>query len=224
MCLLERLTVPIHKPQADDGAGQRQESFVDVSSTLIADAQASEPMQPAQRSLNHPSTPAQVITAFNAASGDAGLDALSAKPLPVAAVVVALVGVQLGGPLAWSSPQASYCGQTLNEWAQQLRVMDVGRRKLDRQGQPPLIDDDVVFATELAPVGGIGAGVIPAEGGKERWPSRCWRVPIRSGRTALTCARPSRAIASTRRPSASHASASSRSCRSRSPSPWAGTP
>lgn len=47
-----------------------------------------------------------------------------------------------------------------------LGLMDIGRRELDCQGQPPLIEDDVVFATELAPVGGIGACVIPAEGGR----------------------------------------------------------
>jgi hypothetical protein len=221
----ERLTVPIYKPQADDGAGQRQEPFVDVRSALVADAQPPESMQPAQRSLDHPAPAAQMFTAFNAPSGNARLYASGAQPLAVGSVVVALVGVQFGRSSSRSPLQTGDGWQVLNQWTQQLGVMDIGRRELDCQGQPPLIDDDVMFATELAPVGGIEAGVIPAEvGGKERWPSRCWRVPIRSGRTALTCAAPIRAGAATRRPSANRASAASRSCHSRNPTPWAGTP
>jgi len=197
---------------------------MDVSSTLVSDAQPPEAMQPAQRSFDHPTPTAQMFRALDAPPGDPWLDALGTQPLPVGSVVVALIGVQLGGTLARSPRQTSDSWQTLNERAQQLGVMDIGRRELDHQWQPSLIDDDVMFATELAPVGGVGAGVIPAEGGKERWPSRCWRVPIRFGRTAVTCAAPIRAGAATRRPSANRASAASTSCHSHNPTPWVGTP
>jgi hypothetical protein len=102
--------------------------------------------------------------------------------------------------------------------------MNVSRRQLRRQRQSALVDDDMMLATELSPVRGVGAGVIPAEGGKERWPSRCWRVPIRSGHAGVTCAAPPRAGAAKRQLFANRADASSTSSRSRSPSPAGGTP
>ncbi len=66
---------------------------MDVSSTLVADAQAPESMQPAQRSFDHPTPTAQMFPAFDAPPGNPWLDALVAQPLPVNPVVVALVGV-----------------------------------------------------------------------------------------------------------------------------------
>ena len=54
----------------------------------------------------------------------------------------------------------------------------LGRRALGHHWQTSLIDDDMMFATELSPLLAIGAALIPAGG--VRWPSRCWRVLIRS--------------------------------------------
>ena len=39
------------------------------------------------------------------------------------------------------------------------------------QRQSALIDEQMVLATELAAVGGIGAGMLSAEGGMARWPN-----------------------------------------------------
>jgi len=55
----------------------------------------------------------------------------------------------------------------------------LGRRELGHHWQTSLIDDDMMFATEPSPLPAIGTGLIKA-GGRERWPSRCWRVLIRS--------------------------------------------
>lgn len=83
---------------------------MDVSSTLVPNAQPPEAMQPAQRSFDHPSPTAQMFPAFDSSSGDPCLDTSAAQPLPVGSVVVALVGVQLGGALARSPLQ------TTNGW------------------------------------------------------------------------------------------------------------
>jgi transposase len=98
--------------------------MMDVSSTLVPNAQPSEAMQPARRSFDHPTQTAQMFPALDAPPGDPWLDALGAQPLPTGNVVVALVGVKLGGALAWSPLQTSDGWQTLNEWAQQLGVMN----------------------------------------------------------------------------------------------------
>ena len=106
---------------------------MDVSSTLVSDAQPSETMQPAQRSFDHPAPTAQMVPALNAPPCDPWLYALGAQPLPVSSVVVALVGVQLGGALARPPLQTSDGWQSLNERAQQFGVMDIGRRNLGHQ-------------------------------------------------------------------------------------------
>jgi hypothetical protein len=197
---------------------------MNIGSTLITDAQAPEAMEPAQRAFDHPAPAAQMLLAFDAPPGNARHDASLTQPLAVAAIVVALVGVQLVRALSGPARQARDFGQRLHQGLQQTRVMNVGRRQLRRQRQAALIDDDVMLATELVPVCRIGAGVIPAEGGKERWPSRCWRVPIRVDRAGVTYAAPPRAVAARLLRFANHAGASNRSSRSRNPSPWAGTP
>ena len=197
---------------------------MNIGTPLVADTQAPEPMEPAQRSLDHPAPAAQVLLAFDASPGDTWSDAPLAQPLAVAPIVVALVSVQLGRTLSGPARQPRNRWQCPHQRLQQARVMNIGPRQRRYQWQPTLIDDDVVLATELAPVCGVGAGVIPAEGGKERWPSRCWRVPIRSGRTGVTCGAPPRAGAARRRRVANRADASSTSSRNRSPAPWASTP
>ena len=50
--------------------------------------------------------------------------------------------------------------------------MYLSPRYARHQRQSALIDEQMVLATELAAVGGIGAGMLSAEGGMARWPSR----------------------------------------------------
>ena len=75
----------------------------------------------------------------------------------------------------------------------------------------------MVLASELAAVGGIGAGMLAAEGGMARWPSRHWRVPIESGRIPVSAAAWRHGCVARHLPVAMHAGAASNSCRCRSP-------
>lgn len=197
---------------------------MNVGSPFIANAQAPEPMQPAQRSLDHPAPTAQAFTAFDAAPGDANPDAGTVQPPALAEIVVALVCVQLVRPLARPATQAGDRRQRPNQRLQHPRVMDIGPREPGHQRRTALIDDDVVLVTELSPVRGIGAGVIAPQGGEGTLAERCSRVTNRSDRTGATCAMPPHAGAATRQRVANHAGAASRSCRCRSPSRGAGTP
>ena len=73
------------------------------------------------------------------------------QPLPVTAIVVALVSVQLGQALSGPAGQARDLGQRAHQGLQQPRVMDISRRQLRCQRQTALVDDDVMLATELSP-------------------------------------------------------------------------
>lgn len=71
------------------GAGQGQEALMDVSSSPVADTQASEAVQPAQRSLDdHPTPTPQALATFDAAPGDAHDNATLSQSLPMAGTFV----------------------------------------------------------------------------------------------------------------------------------------
>jgi hypothetical protein len=140
---LERLINPFNDPQADGGAGQGKEALIN----------------------NDPASAAQVVLAFNATSGDAWGDTSQTQPLPVRVIVIAFVGGQLDRVLFEFAGQARYLRQRPYQGLQQLRLMNVSRLQLGFQGQAALVDDNVMLATELSPERGVGAGVIPAEGG-----------------------------------------------------------
>lgn len=139
---------------------------MNIDTPLVADTQAPEPMEPAQRSLDHPTPAAQVLLAFDASPGDAWSDAPLSQPLAVAPIVVALVSVQLGRTFSGPARQPRNRWKCPHQRLQRARVMNIDPRQRRYQWQPTLIDDDVVLATELSPVRGIGAGLIPAEGGE----------------------------------------------------------
>ena len=139
---------------------------MNFSAFFLLEAKTPQPMQPAQRSLNHLASAAQVLLAFSVTSGYAWGDASQPQPLLVVAIVIAFVSVQLGWAFSGSACQAKYLRQRQYRRLQQLRVMNVSRRQLRCQGQAALVDDGVMLATELSTVHGVGAGVIPAEGGR----------------------------------------------------------
>ncbi len=86
------------------------------------------------------------------------------QPLPVAAIVAALVGVQFARTICRPNCQARGLWQQQHKRLQHARNMNIGRLQLRLQGQATLLDDDLMFASELSPVLGIGADVFPAKG------------------------------------------------------------
>ena len=70
---------------------------MEVGPALIACGQAAEACEPGQGAFHDPAVAAQPLAAVDPAPGDLGLDAALAAFPPAAPVVVALVGVQLGG-------------------------------------------------------------------------------------------------------------------------------
>lgn len=99
---------------------------MNIGSPFVTDAQTPEPVQPAQRPLNHPSPAAQMLFAFDAPPCDPRRDTALAQPLAMAPVVIALVGMQFVWAFPGPACQASDRRQRLNERLQQARVMDIG--------------------------------------------------------------------------------------------------
>lgn len=197
---------------------------MNIGTALITGAQATEPVKPGNRSFDDPAPTAQSVPRLNAFAPYARDDAFSAQPLTMRSGCVGLVAVQLSRSFARPTRQASDCRYCADHWHEHARVMDLCPRNPCHQRQAATIDDEMMFATELAAIGRIWAGILAPEGGKARWQSQYWRAPIQSGRTpAIDEALPHESVAK-HLPVASRASGASRSCRCHSQAHAAGIP
>lgn len=139
---------------------------MNIATRFIPDAQEPEAMQSAQRSCNQRAASVEMLFAFDAAPRGAWGDALLIQPRAVLPIVVALVSVQHARMLAGPARQPRDFRKHSDQMLQQVRVMNIGRRQLRCQRQPLLIDDNVMLTTEFSSFRGVGAVVIPAEGGR----------------------------------------------------------
>lgn len=159
-----RLTIPLHEPQADDGAGELEQSQMGTELPLEADAQLAEPSEPGMRAFDHPAVTPEPLAALDTTSCDATLNASLAQSSAALLIVVALVRMHLVGPFARPTWQTANGLHRVDEVLEEHRVVPVGPAHQDRQRQPSRIGQDMALAAELAPVGRIGACVLPPRG------------------------------------------------------------
>lgn len=139
-----------------------------VGTALVADAQAPEAaMQPTDGAFHHPTVSAQPFLGLDAPACDTRRDAMPAQVVPAEAVVLALIGVELGEPPCGAASAPRNGQGSIKQYGEGLAVMDVCPREGHRQGLPPAINQDVMLGAEFAPVGGIGARVFAAHGGRD---------------------------------------------------------
>ena len=79
---------------------------MDIRATLPADEEAAQASQPGEGTLNDPAMLAQALAGVDAAASHARFDATSATCSAAKGIVISLVGVEFGGPFAWSSRAA----------------------------------------------------------------------------------------------------------------------
>jgi hypothetical protein len=89
--------------EAEDRAGQQDQGIEPLGVSLIADPQPPEATQPGPGPFDGPAVTAQPLRRLDHAPGDPGADATSAEVAAAAAMVVGLVGVDLG----WPAPSAA---------------------------------------------------------------------------------------------------------------------
>lgn len=190
---------------------------MDIGSALVADTQPAETVEPTECAFDHPAPFTQAFARLDAIAGYAWSDATAAQPGPMGTRSICLVGVQFGRTFAWPARQPGYGWDSFEQRDQHPGIMYLSPRYARHQRQSALVDEQMVLASELAAVGGIGAGMLSAEGGMARWPSRHWRVPIESDRIPASGAAWLRGCVATYQSVAMHAGAASNSCRCHSP-------
>src|SRR5829696_9572834 len=85
---------------ADKGAAGSEKGLMDISPAFIADREATIAVEPGQRALDHPAMATEPLTGVDPFARDADTDVARGQGPAAARNVVALVGVQLGGPFA----------------------------------------------------------------------------------------------------------------------------
>src|SRR5918998_4590552 len=97
---LERLSkLLLEGVEADEGAAKGEEGVMDVGPAFVADSQAAIAIEPGEGALDDPAVPSQTLARVDALAGDAHPDVPSSQRCPAARIVVALVGMELGGAL-----------------------------------------------------------------------------------------------------------------------------
>ena len=190
---------------------------MDIGTALVADAESAKAVQAAQCAFDHPSPFTQAFARLNAVAGYAWNDATAAQLGPMGTQSVGLVGMQFGRTFAWTASKTCYWRDGFKQGNEHSGIMYLSPRYARHQRKTALIDEQMVLASELAAVGGIGTSMLSAEGGMARWPSRHWRVPTEFGRIPASAAAWRHGCVASYLPVAIDAGAASNSCRCRSP-------
>ncbi len=157
---LEVIALVAREPaSADEDDGQPGQRGDGDGGAVVAQGQAFVGQQPAQRALDHPAMPAQALAGVHADAGDPGGDPAAAQVAADAGVVVALVAVQLGRSAPGVAAAAALDRRhRVQQWFDEHAVMPVGRRDQHVERQPVGVDEQVVLAAGLAPIGRVGPG------------------------------------------------------------------
>lgn len=134
---------------------------MEIRSSLIADGQAAEAIEPRQGALDDPAMPSQPLPRLDAPASDAREDAALAAGGATAWIVVALVGVQF----VWAATRsASSTVRLAQRWDgvqrcfEHPRVVDVGCREPHRERDAASVDHEVPLCARPATVGRIRPG------------------------------------------------------------------
>jgi hypothetical protein len=129
---------------------------VDVSPSLIADAQPPKLVKPGQCPLHHPAVYAQAAAVLSQTLREHWLNPQGAQHFPMGPGVVGTVSLNSVRPMAWSATLASHWRNCFYQGQQLGNIVTVGTGQNGGQGDSLGIGDHVVLAARFAPVRGIG--------------------------------------------------------------------
>ena len=197
---------------------------MDVGSFFVAYAKSAEFEQPTKGPFDDTTMNAQPTAMIRVSLGDERLDAaLAQRHADFFFGVVGAIGERRVRPLAATTARTFDRRNRVDQRDRGLRIVDVGGGVRDGQRRPLAIAGNMPLRAIFAAIRGIGAGVRPQ---KALAPSNCRWLPStsRSRRPSPVRRAAHARFFPTRRPPANRASDASKSCPSRIPVPWAGTP
>jgi len=135
---------------------------MNIGPSLVADGQAAEATQPGQGALDHPAMSPQPRARVDALAGDTNLDMATAQRLPTARIIVAFVGVQLGGPLPALAGGTLDRRDRIEQLVEDDRVVAVGSGQERSERDPAAVAHNMALRARhplgLAAIRRVGAG------------------------------------------------------------------
>ena len=128
---------------------------MDIGASLVAGRQPLELAELGQGALYDPPVPSQPCTAVDAAARDPGLDAAAGQGPAAAAVIIGLVGMQLGRSLTGSAPRLPDRRHGIDRLLHHHGVVPVGCGQANRERDAVGIGEDVALRARLAPIGRV---------------------------------------------------------------------
>ena len=128
---------------------------MNIGTTFEAHAQASESMQPCDRSLHDPAGGTQAAAVPGIASGDFGIDAQIVQLLPMRVRIVGAVSLYDIRPPTWMAWFARNRRNRLDQWHQLGDIVGVGAREYQGKRDALRVDREVVLGTRMRAIGGV---------------------------------------------------------------------
>ena len=171
---------------------------MDIGTTLVADDQASQTIEPGEGAFDHPAIATEPFGRFDTSSSNSRDNAAPSTRNAAASMVVGLVRMELRRTLPRTSPRLQDRWHFIQHRLERKRVVDVGRRQFDSERDPFAIHEDVVLGARFAAIGWVRSGR---------------RTPLFAGTLALSNAARLQSIRSAR----PNSSSSTRCSRSQTP-------
>ena len=131
---------------------------MDLCSTLIADGQAPELIQPGERALDDPAVASQPLAGVFPLAGDPDADAATAQETAAAWDVIRLVGMQLDGTLASLTTGTRDRRKRIDQLLEDGAVMPVGPRQAADERGAGVVRNKVALRARLAAIRRVRAG------------------------------------------------------------------
>jgi hypothetical protein len=126
--------------------------------SLVAHGQLPKAVEPGERAFHHPAVLSKAVARLDALARNPRDDASLATGQPAESVIVALVRMQLGGPLPRSAAFAAHRHDRIQRRLKLLAIMDVGRRQRHRERDPGAVGHHMALAARFAAIRRIRAG------------------------------------------------------------------
>ena len=134
---------------------------MDVVPSFVADAEASELMQPGNRTLHHPAEDAQPATMRRAPAGQHGQDAAVSQRRTVRLRIVGAVALDARRPLPGAAHLPADGRHGVDECDELGHIVPIGFRQPNGQGDAAPIRDEVVLAPQLPSIRRIRTRFFP---------------------------------------------------------------
>lgn len=137
---------------------------MNVIAPLIANLEAPMLIEPGLRALHDPAIPPQTLRGVDLPTSDARNDVASAQGIPTAIKVIGFIGVQFRWAFARAAAGTADGSDGVDGGLDQLRVVDVGARLGDREGNALAVDHNMALRARFAAIRRVRACLGPPFG------------------------------------------------------------